>query len=47
MFAPNLAWRDEPVKKQVEERLGRSVLVENDANAAAWAEAKFGAARGP
>jgi glucokinase len=46
MFAPNLAWRDEPVKKRVEERLGRSVLVENDANAAAWAEAKFGAARG-
>ena len=46
MFAPNLAWRDEPVQKQVEERLGRSVLVENDANAAVWAEAKFGAARG-
>jgi glucokinase len=46
MFAPNLAWRDEPVKKQVEERLGCSVIVENDANAAAWAEAKFGAARG-
>jgi glucokinase len=46
MFAPNLAWRDEPVKKRVEERLGRGVLVENDANAAAWAEAKFGAARG-
>jgi glucokinase len=46
MFAPNLAWRDEPVKKQVEDRLGCGVLVENDANAAAWAEAKFGAARG-
>jgi glucokinase len=46
IFAPNLAWRDEPVQKQVEERLGRSVLVENDANAALWAEAKFGAARG-
>jgi glucokinase len=46
MFAPNLAWRDEPVKKRVEERLGCSVLVENDANAAAWAEAKFGAAQG-
>jgi glucokinase len=45
MFAPNLAWRDEPVKKQVENRLGRSVVVENDANAAAWAEARFGAAR--
>ena len=46
LFAPNLAWRDEPVKKQVEERIGRPVVVENDANAAAWAEAKLGAARG-
>ena len=46
LFAPNLAWRDEPVKKQVEDRIGRPVVVENDANAAAWAEAKLGAARG-
>ena len=46
LFAPNLAWRDEPVKKLVEERIGRPVVVENDANAAAWAEAKLGAARG-
>jgi len=46
LFAPNLAWRDEPVKKLVEERLGRHVVVENDANAAAWAETKLGAARG-
>jgi glucokinase len=46
LFAPNLAWRDEPVKKLVEERIGRSVVVENDANAAAWAETKLGAARG-
>jgi glucokinase len=45
LFAPNLAWRDEPVKKQVEDRLGCAVLVENDANAAAWAEARYGAAR--
>jgi glucokinase len=45
MFAPNLAWRDEPVKKRVEDRLGCAVLVENDANAAAWAEVKFGAAQ--
>jgi glucokinase len=45
LFAPNLAWRDEPVKKQVEDRLGCAVLVDDDANAAAWAEAKFGAAR--
>ena len=46
LFAPNLAWRDEPLKQRVEERLGRAVVVENDANASAWAEARFGAARG-
>jgi len=45
MFAPNLAWRDEPVKKRIEDRLGCTVLVENDANAAAWAEVRFGAAQ--
>jgi glucokinase len=46
LFAPNLAWRDEPLKQRVEERVGRAVVVENDANASAWAEARFGAARG-
>jgi glucokinase len=46
LFAPNLAWRDEPVKKRVEARIGRPVVVENDANAAAWAEVRRGAARG-
>jgi glucokinase len=46
LFAPNLAWRDEPLKQRVEERLGREVVVENDANASAWAETRFGAARG-
>src|SRR5208282_987580 len=46
LFAPNLAWRDEPLKQRVEERLGCEVVVENDANASAWAEARFGAARG-
>ncbi|HEY6294498.1 MAG TPA: ROK family glucokinase, partial [Streptosporangiaceae bacterium] len=46
LFAPNLAWRDEPLKQRVEERLGRTVVVENDANASAWAEARYGAARG-
>jgi glucokinase len=45
-FAPNLAWRDEPLKKQVEEQVGLPVVVENDANAALWAEAMLGAARG-
>jgi glucokinase len=46
VFAPNLAWRDEPLKQQVEEHVGLPVVVENDANAAAWAEANLGAARG-
>jgi glucokinase len=46
LFAPNLAWRDEPLKQRVEERLGRTVVVENDANASAWAEVRYGAARG-
>ena len=46
LFAPNLAWRDEPVKKKVEDRVGLPVVVENDANATAWAETIFGAARG-
>src|ERR1700722_10019734 len=45
-FAPNLAWRGEPVARLVEERVGRPVIIENDANAAAWAETKQGAGRG-
>jgi glucokinase len=46
LFAPNLAWRNEPLRAGVEHRTGLPVIVENDANAAAWAEARFGAGRG-
>jgi len=46
MFAPHLAWRDEPLRDEVSAALGLPVIVENDANAAAWAEWRFGAARG-
>jgi glucokinase len=46
MFAPNLAWRDEPLQESLQRRLGLVVVVENDANAAAWAEVRFGAGRG-
>jgi glucokinase len=45
MFAPNLAWRDEPLQASLQRRLGLDVVVENDANAAAWAEVRFGAGR--
>ena len=44
LFAPNLAWRDEPLGADLRVRLGLPVTVENDANAAAWGEFRFGAA---
>jgi glucokinase len=45
LFAPHLAWRNEPLRDALQERIGLAVTVENDANAAAWAEYRFGAAR--
>ena len=46
LFAPNLAWREEPLRDIVEARIELPVIVENDANAAAWGEHRFGAGRG-
>ncbi|MBV9832671.1 MAG: ROK family protein, partial [Marmoricola sp.] len=43
LFAANLAWRGEPLKKLLEDETGLPVVVENDANAAAWGEFTFGA----
>jgi glucokinase len=43
-FSPNLAWRDEPLKERLESVLDLPVILENDANAAAWGEFRFGAA---
>jgi glucokinase len=43
MFAPNLAWRDEPLRADLEKLIDLPVVVENDANAAAWGEFTFGA----
>jgi glucokinase len=44
LFAPNLAWRNEPLKSELEKRVELPVVIENDANAAAWGEFRFGAA---
>ncbi|WP_030240021.1 ROK family glucokinase [Streptomyces sp. NRRL S-350] len=44
IFAPNIDWENEPLRGRVEELTGLSVVVENDANCAAWAEFRFGAA---
>ncbi len=45
LFSPHLAWRNEPLRDALEATIGLPVMVENDANAAAWAEYRFGAAR--
>jgi glucokinase len=43
MFAPNLAWRDLDLRRELEERVSLPFVVENDANAAAWGEFRYGA----
>ena len=43
MFAPNIAWRDVDLKAELEARIDLPVVVENDANAAAWGEFTYGA----
>src|SRR5687767_6663053 len=42
IFAPNLAWREVDLKTELEERIDLPVTIENDANAAAWGEFRFG-----
>ncbi|GLU46074.1 ROK family glucokinase [Nocardiopsis ansamitocini] len=46
VFAPNLAWRGEPLRERIQRRVDLPIVIENDANAAAWGEARFGAGRG-
>ncbi|MGH2683553.1 MAG: ROK family glucokinase [Actinomycetota bacterium] len=45
-FAPNLAWRELPIRDLVAERSGLSCVLDNDATAACWGEYRFGAGRG-
>jgi glucokinase len=46
VFAPHLSWRDEPLRRALGDRLPVPVFVDNDANAAAWAEYRYGAGHG-
>ncbi|MFG0284839.1 MAG: ROK family protein [Phycisphaerales bacterium JB039] len=46
LAAPNLKWRNVQFAAMLRERLGRPVRLENDVNAAAWAEWKLGAGAG-
>lgn len=46
IYAPNISWRNEPFKAKLEAKLNIPVIIENDANAAAWAEFRYGAGRG-
>jgi glucokinase len=47
LFAPNIAWRDYPLRDKVAALIKDDVriVVENDANAAGWAEFRFGPAK--
>jgi glucokinase len=46
LFSPHLAWRNSALRRDLSARLQRPLWVGNDADAAAWAEYRFGAARG-
>jgi glucokinase len=46
LFSPHLAWRNEPLRDRLEALLGGAVSVVNDADAAGWAEWRFGAGQG-
>lgn len=44
-YAPNIHWRNEPFRQRLTERIDIPVTIDNDANAAGWAEFRFGAGR--
>ncbi|MCU1515151.1 MAG: glucokinase [Microbacteriaceae bacterium] len=44
-YTPNISWRHEPLRERLVSRLDLAVTIDNDANAAGWAEFRFGAGR--
>lgn len=44
-YTPNVNWRNERLRDRLSERLNLMVTIDNDANAAGWAEFRFGAGR--
>ncbi|WP_171155681.1 ROK family glucokinase [Flexivirga aerilata] len=46
VFAPHLSWRHEPLRDALSRRIDVPVFVDNDANAACWAEWRFGSVQG-
>lgn len=46
LFAPNLSWPEVPLRTIVEERFGVPVTIDNEANAGAQGEQRYGAGRG-
>lgn len=46
VLAPNIGFRDVPIRSLLEERIGKPVKIDNDANVAALGEAWSGAGRG-
>lgn len=45
VFSPHLSWRHEPLREALARRIEVPIVIDNDANAAGWAESRFGAAR--
>jgi glucokinase len=45
LFSPHLAWRNEPLREALAGRITIPLIIENDANATAWAEYRYGAAQ--
>jgi len=42
LLAPNLGWKNVPLKKEIEDAFHLPVIIENEANAGAYGEKKFG-----